>query len=412
MSEQSGQMPKMPKQSGCQIPTDSDELAKHSNPGQMLTISGQMTKQSGKVPNKSSQIMPTQSAGQMVEKHSGKAPNDASYSWLENHWQKMFGKEYHGQLNKFIEGINKKQSAVGSKKSARLNALKQSLAYAVVFMAKRGKIPMESPRGETEKKPKAILIELIDIYNELQLDIEKGTENCQKSDQKGKGKNGQKGKKENGQKEQHFLRFVARSLEIKWDANAFLGGPEEDEDDSNFRAIFGRMSRASRARAANVVGTMPSQNAVVVVGVVATAPQIQLTNAEDIKVITSTAYDGTEEIECKICLEEIKKMGKQKEEEVITLECNHIFHYECIDLWFKNGHNTCPCCRHAHPNTRLLNGATKRRGETAQGNAAGANPQEWAIDVPSADGQNGGNTVGTDGAETNRRNNGTANGRK
>ncbi|KAL3108221.1 hypothetical protein niasHT_018629 [Heterodera trifolii] len=96
----------MPKQSG-QIPTDSDELAKPSNPGQVLTISGQMTKQSGKVPKKSGQ-MPTNS-GQMVEKHSGKAPNDASYSWLENHWQKMFGKEYHGQLNKFIEGINKKQ---------------------------------------------------------------------------------------------------------------------------------------------------------------------------------------------------------------------------------------------------------------------------------------------------------------
>ncbi|KAL3108222.1 hypothetical protein niasHT_018630 [Heterodera trifolii] len=305
-----------------------------------------------------------------------------------------------------------KAAAVGSKKSARLNALKQSLAYAVVFMAKRAKIPLESPRGEKEKKPKAILIELIDIYNELELDIEKAMKNCQKCGKKGKEEKGQKGRGKNGQKEGRFLQFVARSLEIKWDANAFLGGPEEDEDDSNFRAIFGRMSRASRARAANVVGTMPSQNAVVVVGVVATAPQIQLTNAEDIKVITSTAYDGTEEIECKICLEEIKKMGKQKEEEVITLECNHIFHYECIDLWFKNGHNTCPCCRHAHPNTRLLNGATKRRGETAQGNAAGANPQEWAIDVPSADGQNGGNTVGTDGAETNRRNNGTANVRK
>ncbi|KAL3070339.1 hypothetical protein niasHS_016166 [Heterodera schachtii] len=115
--------------------------------------------------------------------------------------------------------------------------------------------------------------------------------------------------------------------------------------------------------------------------------------------IISTPYDGTENIECQICLGEIKKMGKEEEEqvnEVIKLECNHIFHFECI--------SECSC-------QHCLDGATKR-GETAHGTAAVANQQqEVVIDMPSADGQNDGNTVGTgtDGAETNRHNNGTAN---
>ncbi|KAL3078140.1 hypothetical protein niasHT_033115 [Heterodera trifolii] len=121
------------------------------------------------------------------------------------------------------------QIILDTKKSAGQNTLKQSLAYAVFFIDKRGKIPLESTGGENENEPKAIKIELITIYKELQLDIEKEIKNWQKSDQKGK--NGQKGKKENGQKEQRFLRFVARSLEIKWDANAFLGAQEEEEED-------------------------------------------------------------------------------------------------------------------------------------------------------------------------------------
>ncbi|KAL3108210.1 hypothetical protein niasHT_018618 [Heterodera trifolii] len=263
---------------GCHVQKDSKNSGKvPRKTGKVPTKTGEVPKNSGKVPTKTGEVPTNHSA-----KNKGKAPSEPG----KMPFQKILGKEKDEQLRVVIEGLKKKQCLLetvfypknskdafrsneyeffknrrseiyqndpalsqlleglfavalkakkpvkkdGTKKSARLNALKLSLAYAVNFMAKRGKISLESPRGETETEPKAILIELIDLYNELQLDIEKAIKNCQKSDQKEKRKNEQKGKKENGQKEQRFLRFVARSLEIEWDANAFLGGLKEDED--------------------------------------------------------------------------------------------------------------------------------------------------------------------------------------
>jgi hypothetical protein len=43
--------------------------------------------------------------------------------------------------------------------------------------------------------------------------------------------------------------------------------------------------------------------------------------------------------ECSICLEEFKK-----DEELTEIECNHYFHSECINDWFKSN-GTCPLCR-------------------------------------------------------------------
>ena len=45
--------------------------------------------------------------------------------------------------------------------------------------------------------------------------------------------------------------------------------------------------------------------------------------------------------ECSICLtKQIIPMNK-----CIT-QCNHTFCKECLDMWFDNGKNTCPICRH------------------------------------------------------------------
>ena len=41
-------------------------------------------------------------------------------------------------------------------------------------------------------------------------------------------------------------------------------------------------------------------------------------------------------MECSICLEEC--------ENYIKLNCNHIYHYECISKWIKSS-TTCPLCR-------------------------------------------------------------------
>ena len=43
--------------------------------------------------------------------------------------------------------------------------------------------------------------------------------------------------------------------------------------------------------------------------------------------------------ECSICLEEFTTDKK-----IIKLNCNHIFHTDCIKLWIENN-NTCPLCR-------------------------------------------------------------------
>ncbi|KAL3069929.1 hypothetical protein niasHT_031411 [Heterodera trifolii] len=449
-----------------------------TNSGKVPKNSGKVPKDSGKVPTKTGKV-PTNSG--KVPTNSGKVPSDpGKMPKSSGEVPTKIGKVPTNNSRQLLEGLfavalkaNKPVKKDGTKKPARLNALKSSLAYAVNFMAKRGKISLENPRGEKEKEPKAILIELITIYNELQSDIENEIKSWQKSDQKGKGKNGQKGKKENGQKEQRFLRFVARSLEIEWDANAFLGGQDnEDEDlyagegrdgynginfnhpicyiifildDANRRrrrrkripspnavdvtclsllflgfAIYicckSSMSyaRASHAQAqANAFGTMPSQNELVV----ATAPQIQSALAA-FEAITSIPYEASvneEENSCAICLDPIENGTMVK-----PLPCKHIFHNKCIYSWIKQ-HITCPMCRDALSMTKAVrvssngqaNGATNGNGGgSARGTATVANPREVVIDMPSADGQNGENAVGTgtDGAEINRHNNGTENG--
>ena len=42
---------------------------------------------------------------------------------------------------------------------------------------------------------------------------------------------------------------------------------------------------------------------------------------------------------CSICLDEFKT-----KEKIITLDCSHYFHKDCITDWFKK-HETCPLCR-------------------------------------------------------------------
>jgi len=43
--------------------------------------------------------------------------------------------------------------------------------------------------------------------------------------------------------------------------------------------------------------------------------------------------------ECVICLDLYEKKDK-----ITKLECEHIFHHECIVIWTKNN-NSCPLCR-------------------------------------------------------------------
>ncbi|KAJ3676120.1 hypothetical protein LUZ60_003532 [Juncus effusus] len=49
---------------------------------------------------------------------------------------------------------------------------------------------------------------------------------------------------------------------------------------------------------------------------------------------------GTEKVECAVCLGEFKDGEKIR----VLPKCNHRFHVECVDKWFKTNAN-CPLCR-------------------------------------------------------------------
>jgi len=46
------------------------------------------------------------------------------------------------------------------------------------------------------------------------------------------------------------------------------------------------------------------------------------------------------ESNCNICLDEMKKNQK-----VIKLPCNHLYHYKCINKYLEKYNYKCPCCR-------------------------------------------------------------------
>ena len=65
---------------------------------------------------------------------------------------------------------------------------------------------------------------------------------------------------------------------------------------------------------------------------------IRMKNKIKIKKVDSDDEDNLLN-ECSICLENYKK-----DDMIIILSCNHIYHEECLKEWFKNN-NTCPHCR-------------------------------------------------------------------
>ena len=42
---------------------------------------------------------------------------------------------------------------------------------------------------------------------------------------------------------------------------------------------------------------------------------------------------------CRVCFEPLVEG-----DEIITLPCGHIFHYQCIMRWLLESHNKCPLC--------------------------------------------------------------------
>ncbi|XP_074267505.1 RING-H2 finger protein ATL60-like [Silene latifolia] len=62
-----------------------------------------------------------------------------------------------------------------------------------------------------------------------------------------------------------------------------------------------------------------------------------------------------EGLECSVCLSEISLGEKVR----LLPKCNHGFHVECIDMWFKS-HSTCPLCRN------LVSSSPKQSNDSVQ----------------------------------------------
>ncbi|KAE8656211.1 23 kDa jasmonate-induced protein-like [Hibiscus syriacus] len=59
-------------------------------------------------------------------------------------------------------------------------------------------------------------------------------------------------------------------------------------------------------------------------------------------VLMFTQEEFKEGLECAVCLCEVVEGEKAR----LLPKCNHGFHVECIDMWFKS-HSTCPLCRNS-----------------------------------------------------------------
>ena len=64
------------------------------------------------------------------------------------------------------------------------------------------------------------------------------------------------------------------------------------------------------------------------------------------RAVPAHSLPGIANQQCSICLDPI-----QGEDTVVTLECDHTFHSQCIVRWLGE-HSTCPLCRDAQPTTR------------------------------------------------------------
>ena len=64
---------------------------------------------------------------------------------------------------------------------------------------------------------------------------------------------------------------------------------------------------------------------------------------------------------CAICLQKFKKVSDFDKKKKLTTCCEHHFHAECIERWWKRKVTPkCPICRRKHKNIALRDSSKKR----------------------------------------------------
>lgn len=98
-----------------------------------------------------------------------------------------------------------------------------------------------------------------------------------------------------------------------------------------FHLCCRRFSQQQRSTSTTVVSPLPDQ---CVVGIEFMANHTLVPSS------TSMVGAGFEKEECCICLSLFQSNEKLK----VLIECEHVFHSECLDMWL-SGHPSCPLCR-------------------------------------------------------------------
>ncbi|KAL3074390.1 hypothetical protein niasHS_015220 [Heterodera schachtii] len=250
----------------------------------------------------------------------------------------------------------KLESLAGFSDFSLLKELKQSVAFALLFVAKRRRIQLNK-HGEkkhfdlSKKSVKYLMEELIEFSDKAK--------SCDSFNN-----NGRKGRPNDDEK---FLRFAFRANQIDLDEAALFNGRKDEK----------RRRRRKRMINAYVLYFMILAMFILIIiclcfigchdtqndwrnihrnngqteenGAMTRLATLAMTNKRYLDtfngipsvVVGAKKLSEEERTECAICLCQIDAGTKVHPLPI----CKHMFHNECIEMWIGGGHNGCPICR-------------------------------------------------------------------
>ncbi|KAL3093986.1 hypothetical protein niasHT_027314 [Heterodera trifolii] len=249
-----------------------------------------------------------------------------------------------------------------------LKELKQSVAFALLFVAKRRRIQLNK-HGEkqhfdlSKESVKYLMEELIGFSDKAKKCYRNGgnCSSCHKN-----------GRKRRPNDEEKFLRFAFRANQIDLDgATPFNGQKDERRRRRRKRMIFANLicylllamcvliilclSFIACHNAQNIARNIHRNNGQTEAnGAMSNKRYLDTFNGIPSVVVGARKLSEEERTECAICLCQIDAGTKVHPLPI----CKHMFHNECIEMWIGGGHNGCPICRQEILDTDILSTTT------------------------------------------------------
>ncbi|KAL3074400.1 hypothetical protein niasHS_015230 [Heterodera schachtii] len=249
----------------------------------------------------------------------------------------------------------KLESLAGFSDFSLLKELKQSVAFALLFVAKRRRIQLnkhgEKKHFDSSKESVKYLMEELIGFSDKPKNRYRNGGNCSSCH-----KNRRKGRPND---EEKFLRFAFRANQIDLDGAAlFNGQKDERRRRRRKRMIFANLlcylllamcvliilclSFIACHNAQNIARNIHRNNGQTEAnGAMSNKRYLDTFNGIPSVVVGAKKLSEEERTECAICLCQIDAGTKVHPLPI----CKHMFHNECIEMWIGGGHNGCPICR-------------------------------------------------------------------